>query len=164
MVTVTFSTNISKKCCVAEARQDHFYPSGYALVTTSNFAHKSDGDPALPLYFSTDMVSTNSKSASSNQIQVNWTPKGHVFPTGAWPSWAVENMWAPEIHFVNGTFVVYFTGWYNHRPDKLLCVITGGSVLLWTVHRVHVGVAVSTSGSPWGPYTDPRGTIVLSFE
>ena len=55
----------------------------------------------------------------SNEIQVNWTPKGHVFPTGAWPSWAVENMWAPEIHFVNGTFVVYFTGWYNHRPDQL---------------------------------------------
>ena len=101
---------------------------------------------------------------SSNQVQVNWTPKGHVFPTGAWPSWAVENMWAPEIHFVNGTFVVYFTGWYNLRSDQLLCVITGGSVLLWTVHRVHVGVAVSTSGSPWGPYTDPRGTFALSFE
>ena len=106
----------------------------------------------------------NINKQSSNQIQVNWTPKGHVFPTGAWPSWAVENMWAPEIHFVNGTFVVYFTGWYKHRPDQLLCVITGGSVLLWTVHRVHVGVAVSTSGSPWGPYTDPRGTFALSFE
>ena len=34
--------------------------SGYALVTTSNFAHKSEGDPALPLYFSTDLVGTPS--------------------------------------------------------------------------------------------------------
>ena len=74
----------------------HQLSSGFALVTTSNFAHKSEGDPALPLYFSTDLV--------------NWIPKGHVFPAGAWPGWAVENMWAPEIHFVNGTFVVYFTG------------------------------------------------------
>ena len=47
---------------------------------------------------------------------------------------------------------------------SITCVITGGSVLLWTVHRVHVGVAVSTSGSPWGPYTDPRGKFSLSFE
>ena len=30
--------------------------SGYALVTTSNFALNSEGDPALPLYFSTDLV------------------------------------------------------------------------------------------------------------
>ena len=58
-----------KICCVAEARHDHFYSSGYALVTTSNFAHKSDGDPALPLYFSTDMVSTYSTSASKAQIK-----------------------------------------------------------------------------------------------
>ena len=62
----------------------------------------------------------NINKQSLNQVQVNWTPKGHVFPTGAWPSWAVENMWAPEIHFVNGTFVVYFTGWYKHTPDKII--------------------------------------------
>ena len=52
----------------------------------------------------------------------------------------------------------------NTHQIKSLYVITGGSVLLWTVHRVHVGVAVSTSGSPWGPYTDPRGKFSLSFE
>jgi len=106
--------------------------SGYALVTTSNFALNSEGDPALPLYFSTDLV--------------NWIPKGHVFPAGTWPDWAVENMWAPEIHFVNGTFLVYFTG---------------GSVFLSLVHRVHVGVARSLSGSPWGPYTDPLGSPLV---
>ena len=85
-----------------------------------------------------------------------------MFPAGAWPDWAVENMWAPEIHFVNGTFVVYFTGgsctMYNVDIDsfsKKNCV--GGNLLLWAVHRVHVGVAVSLSGSPWGPYADPLG-------
>ena len=55
-------------CCWGQTRS--FLPlSGYALVTTSNFAHNSDGDPALPLYFSTDMVSTYSTSTSEVQIK-----------------------------------------------------------------------------------------------
>ena len=35
-------------------------------------------------------------------------------------------------------------------------------MLLWAVHRVHVGVAVSQSGSPWGPYIDPKGIHVIA--
>ena len=32
-------------------------------------------------------------------------------------------------------------------------------MFLSLVHRVHVGVARSLSGSPWGPYTDPLGIV-----
>ena len=131
--------------------------SGYALVTTSNFAHKLEGEPALPLYFSTDLVCTRVQIETRNYVQVNWIPKGHVFPSGAWPDWAVENMWAPEIHFVNGTFVIYFTGGSCAIKKKVFTLFPGGNVLLSVIHRVHIGVAISLSGSPWGPYTDPLG-------
>ena len=46
-------------------------------------------------------------------------------------------------------------GWVHWH----LILFTGGNVLLWAVHRVHVGVAVSQSGSPWGPYIDPKGIL-----
>jgi beta-xylosidase len=78
--------------------------SGYAAVATSNFALRSRGDPAFPLYHSADLVT--------------WSPRGHVFPAGAWPVWAEENMWAPEIHVVNGRFVVYFTGGHCGHCDS----------------------------------------------
>ena len=152
-------------CCWGQTRS--FLPlSGYALVTTSNFAHNSDGDPALPLYFSTDMVSTNSTSASKVQIKSRsiglrgamcfQQGHGHL---GPWRTCgrrrSILSMALLSSTLQAGT---------NTDQMKVLCVITGGSVLLWTVHRVHIGVAVSTSGSPWGPYTDPRGTFALSFE
>jgi GH43 family beta-xylosidase len=34
---------------------------------------------------------------------------GHVFPQGNWPSWAINDMWAPEIHRVNDNYHVYFS-------------------------------------------------------
>lgn len=70
--------------------------SGFLAVCTSNFAVRSRGDPAFPLLHSPDLV--------------HWRPRGHVFPTGGWPGWATENMWAPEVHWVSGRYVVYFTG------------------------------------------------------
>jgi len=31
------------------------------------------------------------------------------FPGGTWPSWAYMDMWAPELHFINGVFTLYFS-------------------------------------------------------
>ena len=56
---------------------------GYAVVVSSG-----DATDAFPLSFSEDLI--------------HWTPQGHVFPEGSWPIWAQSNMWAPEIHLVNG--------------------------------------------------------------
>ena len=36
---------------------------------------------------------------------VTWAGAGHVFPAGEWPAYCATNMWAPEIHSVNGRSV-----------------------------------------------------------
>lgn len=61
--------------------------------------------------------------------------KGHVFPPLDWPVWAERDMWAPEIHFVNEEFHVYFAA--RDREDQ----------------KLKIGCAISSTG-PWGPYQD----------
>ena len=56
---------------------------GYAVVVSSG-----EEPDAFPLAYSLDLV--------------QWEHMGHVFPAGSWPVWAATNMWAPEIHLVNG--------------------------------------------------------------
>ncbi len=68
---------------------------GYYLVATSN-----DAGESLPILRSTDLR--------------EWHLAGFVFPREVKPPWAasVENggeYWAPELHYVNGKFVVCFT-------------------------------------------------------
>jgi GH43 family beta-xylosidase len=80
----------------------------------------SGGAPdAFPIYSSPDLVT--------------WTPQGHIFPAGHWPTWATGNFWAPEIHSVGGQFVAYFSA-------------TKGT------GKYSIGAASATS--PLGPYTD----------
>ena len=57
--------------------------SGYLGVVSSGSA-----PDAFPLIWSLDLVS--------------WSPRGHVFPNHSWPDWVQSELWAPEIHFVNG--------------------------------------------------------------
>ena len=104
---------------------------GWAIVATSDHATSPTTQPALPLYYSPDLIS--------------WQPQGHVFPAGAWPVWAVKNMWAPEIHFVGGRHLVYFSG---SAPNG----------------RHSIGVAVSTTESPFGPYEDLGTPLVYHNE
>eukprot|EP00090_Calanus_glacialis_P047331 TRINITY_DN9771_c0_g1_i2.p1 TRINITY_DN9771_c0_g1~~TRINITY_DN9771_c0_g1_i2.p1 ORF type:complete len:263 (+),score=49.82 TRINITY_DN9771_c0_g1_i2:35-823(+) len=96
---------------------------GYVAVTTSNYALRIKGHSAFPISFSPDLV--------------NWERRGWVFPRGSWPSWAYVDMWAPEIHFVNGIFTVYFTA--RKKNTK----------------KLSVGVASSLEPlNPFGPYED----------
>ena len=69
---------------------------GYLAVSTSNHAFGFRNDAAFPLLYSEDLI--------------HWTFKGYAFPGGTWPSWAYMDMWAPELHFVNGVFTLYFSG------------------------------------------------------
>lgn len=69
--------------------------SGWALVSTSSFASKSNKSSAFPIYFSRDLVS--------------WSLVSWVFSPTNWPAWAQDNMWAPELHAVRGRYIVYFT-------------------------------------------------------
>jgi GH43 family beta-xylosidase len=34
---------------------------------------------------------------------------GYVFSKESWPIWAYTDIWAPEIHQIDGTFYVYFS-------------------------------------------------------
>jgi len=95
---------------------------GYLGVVSSG-----NVEDAFPLIWSQDLVS--------------WSPRGHVFPNGSWPKWAVKEMWAPEIHFVNGRYICYFAAEASEGSTK---------------HSI--GVAVSET--PWGPYIDIGKPIV----
>ena len=73
---------------------------------------------------------------------------GYVFDSTNWPIWGCSDAWAPELHHVEGRFLVYFS-------------------MQHTETRSHaIGVAIS-SGSALGPFTDygtplvehPSGTI-----
>ena len=70
--------------------------------------------------------------------------RGYVFQGESWPSWARTDMWAPEIHFVNGRFMVYFSA----RKTDLLCI----------------GVAISKDPlNPFGPYEDYGEPIIDEY-
>lgn len=43
----------------------------------------------------------------SSKDLVSWTSKGSVFTSA--PAWAVSHFWAPELHKVGSTFVVYYS-------------------------------------------------------
>ena len=71
--------------------------------------------------------------------------QGYVFPAKGWPVWCDRNMWAPEIHHVNGRFLAYFS-----------CAAPNG--------RHSVGVAVSQTDSHLGPYLDLGVPLVYHNE
>lgn len=91
------------------------------LVTTSNYSSDPAKDDAFPIRDSKDMI--------------HWEDKAHVFTHGQWPSWVERDMWAPEMHVVNGCYRVYYTG---RNKD------TGA---------LSIGTAVNCD-SPFGPFKD----------
>ena len=61
---------------------------GYLAVATSDHVTNPATEDAFPIYYSDNLV--------------DWELTGHVFPAGGWPQFCDRNMWAPEIHNVNG--------------------------------------------------------------
>ena len=96
--------------------------SGWVAVVTSDHSSRLAPDPrAFPLYFSRDLVT--------------WQHRGHVFTRDTWPRWARDNMWAPELHHVNGRYILY----YAARDER---------------GQQTVGAAVAATGDPFGPFLD----------
>jgi len=107
--------------------------SGFIAVTTSNYALGFKKDPAFPIYFSKDLVT--------------WTQKGWVFPGGKWPTWTYQDVWAPEIHFVNGQYVIIF------------------AARQMNTQQFDVGVAFSKDAkNPFGPYEDLGEPFIVDKE
>ena len=95
--------------------------SGWVAVTTSNKATRYNNMPAFPISFSPDLV--------------NWTQKSWVFTPENWPTWAIKDMWAPELHNVNGQYTVFFTALHKHG-------------------KLRSGAALANNNDPFGTYTD----------
>jgi arabinan endo-1,5-alpha-L-arabinosidase len=69
---------------------------------------------------------------------VHWKHVGYIFPNGSKPGWIMSHPWAPEIHYVAGRYLAFYTA------------LPQGATLL------ALGVAVADS--PLGPWTD-RGIL-----
>ena len=110
-------------------------PSAIALPTGGYIVVATHGtwssDDAFSIHYSPDLVS--------------WELQGYIFPGGSWPSWCDHNMWAPEIRYVSGRYLAYFS-----------CAAANG--------RRSVGVAVSQTDSYLGPYEDIGVPLVYHNE
>lgn len=95
---------------------------GFLLVGTSFF---DDVEDKFPLFHTTDLR--------------RFEPRGHVFPRGRAPRWAVGQFWAPEIHRAAG-------GW--------TCTYTARD----TTGRLCIGVARAERAD--GPYHDLGGPLL----
>ena len=106
--------------------------SGWVAVVTSDHSSRYSSDPrAFPLYFSSDLI--------------HWQLRSWVFTRDTWPGWAQDNMWAPELHNVNGRYIVYFVA----RDMR------GQTVS---------GAAVAAGDDPFGPYLDIGRPLLTATE
>jgi len=106
--------------------------SGWVAIVTSDHSSRYAHDPrAFPLYYSRDLI--------------NWELRSWVFGRRNWPGWARDNMWAPELHHVNGRYMVYFAA--RDMAGQTVC-----------------GAAMAQSADPFGPYLDIGRPLVSATE
>ncbi len=95
-----------------------------SLYDGSNFYFyftSGNGTGAMPIKWSSDLLSFTDNGA-------------RIFPLGQFPSWVTTgNYWAPEVAFINGKYVCYYSangsdGWFK--------------------------IGVATAPAPGGPFTD----------
>ena len=111
--------------------------SGYALVASSDRASRSDNSSVFPMFFSKGCQSLIRLPLTSPLLfpdLVTWKLVRHVFSPTQLPVWAVDRFYAPELHLVEGRYLLYFTAGDNQ--GKLRC-----------------GVALATSEDPFGDYS-----------
>ncbi len=115
------------------------------------------GDEQWYIYCTTDPLNDQDRNASGDlnfhlmpmlrsTDLVHWTYAGDVF--AARPPWAASDagLWAPDIHFFGGRYVLYYTASNTSLPG-------GGSA-----------IGVATAPSPTGPWTDSGAPVVEPHE
>jgi arabinan endo-1,5-alpha-L-arabinosidase len=75
---------------------------------------------------------------------VNWEQRGTVFTNSTRPSCASGSLWAPDINYINGQYVLY------------CCRNVGEGDLEW-----QSSILAATAPTPEGPFTD-RGCVIVS--
>lgn len=114
---------------------------------------QATGDAAWYMYCTTDPLNGDDRDAGGNfnfrlipmlrsTDLVNWTYMGDAFDTR--PSYAVPNagLWAPDIQYIDGQYVLYYTVTDTTLPG-------GGSA-----------IGAATSDSPLGPWTHANAPVV----
>ena len=64
---------------------------------------------------------------------VNWTFKSHIFSEDNFPNWVKDRFYAPELHVVDGRYVLYYAA---GKIDG----------------KHGVGAAIAVSDDPFGKY------------
>ena len=77
---------------------------------------------------------------------VHWEDAGPVFPDGRRPSWATATtgFWAPDIRYLNGTYLLYFT-----VPDTTT-----------STQGFDPAIGVATAPTPAGPWTPSDQPVI----
>ena len=110
-------------------------------------------DPYWYVFCTTDPLNGADKDAQGNfnfhlipilrsLDLVNWTYMGDAFASR--PSWAASDagLWAPDIHYFNGQYYLYYTASWTSLP--------GGGSAIWRRDR----------GQPAGPWVDSGSPVV----
>ena len=74
---------------------------------------------------------------------VHWQLRSWVFTHKNWPTWVEDRTWAPELHFVNGRYLLFFTGGGNDG-------------------KLASGVAITQTSDPFGSYKDIGTPLIES--
>jgi arabinan endo-1,5-alpha-L-arabinosidase len=104
----------------------------YLYCTTDALTASELGPDGRPLLHNVPMF--------SSLDLINWTYEGDAFPTK--PAWVSGFVWAPEITYRNGKYMLYYGASDTSLPG-------GGSA-----------IGVATSSSPTGPWTDSGQPVV----
>ncbi len=100
----------------------HRADDGTWWTYASNMSYNNDADEMLvPILSSPDLV--------------NWTYEGEAFDSR--PGWLYGSVWAPDIHYHNGQWVLFYSLWPREDDDSLV-----------------PGIGLATSDTPDGPFTD----------
>jgi arabinan endo-1,5-alpha-L-arabinosidase len=115
----------------------------------------AEGEGRWYLYCTTDPLNGDDRDESGNlrfhlipmfssPDLVNWTYEGDAFSER--PAWLAPNggMWAPEIAYVGGQYLLYYAA-----PDTDPAVTGGGSA-----------IGVATAPGPLGPWTDSGDPVI----
>ena len=118
---------------------------------------QAEGDTNWYLYCTTDVLTEGEVDGAGNPVFHSipmfvssdlalWVYAGDAFPSK--PEWVPPSggIWAPEITYLNGQYMLFFGA-----PDTL---IGGGSS----------AIGVATSDSPLGPWVDSGGPVVAPAE
>lgn len=96
-------------------------------------------------YDEQDTSGDASKIARSADL-VHWEKVGPIFTPETWPTWAAPTtgFWAPDIRYINGQYVMYFT-----VPDTTVSDAT-----------FDAGIGVATAPTPAGPWKDSGQPLI----